>query len=166
MTAAPCLKDIFFSRLSRLPLHLFFHLPFFSQIANPSLNLLCVGLSVSQTAAHLWGDVPQHLQGLKKMTWKLRKYPRSSSSSRVRGQNVQRELLHLLCSFFKLSLFCFNFSHLGHAGAILFFWGCASAPLGEIDLFSCGNSGIQWSSLCGSQTWHALWEMKFVVNAA
>lgn len=46
------------------------------------------------------------------------------------------------------------------------FLSCVSAPLGQIDLFSCGNSRIQWSSLWGSQTWHALWEMKFVVNAA
>lgn len=46
------------------------------------------------------------------------------------------------------------------------FLSCVSAPLGQIDLFSCGNSRIQWSSLRGSQTWHALWEMKFAVNAA
>lgn len=37
---------LFLSRLSRLTLHLYFHLPFFSQIANPRLDLLRVGLSV------------------------------------------------------------------------------------------------------------------------
>lgn len=132
-------------------MHLYFHLPFFSLIANPRLDLLRVGSSVFHKLLLVFGGcstTSPTSPGFKENDLKTKKI--SMEQQQLKGQRSECSTGTFAFTLFILqivSVLLQLFSSRTRRGYFIFLGGCASAPLGEIDLFSCGNSGIQWSSL-------------------